>query len=377
MSTHTLEGQDLERLLARVPDELGPEATIVAANKVRSGGIAGFFSREGYEVVVEVDDTTDVASRTVADFEFPELPGDGAMTTVATPTRRGATSRDDDFAAVLGQMVRDAGAADSMPTPAVPDALDRAAARPVPVAHHGSFAPADAPLPAVDPARRAPRRAPAALDRRDLDRMGLPASLASIVAAAPGDPAMTLLHLMDRVPRPEGLPTHQGSVIAVLGERKAAQQIAERFADQLGADAGDVLIAARGGRGRVDDDRRIDSAEVALERRRSWRRRRRPTIVAIDANVSRRSAGWACALLEALEPTQVWGVVEATRKPEDIREWAIHLGGLDALAVHRIHDTASPGSVLGVGIPVGLIDGEDATALRWTSILSARLQEAA
>src|SRR3546814_14084551 len=54
--THTLEGPDREALLARVPQELGPDATIVAANKLRSGGFAGFFAKEALEVVVEVPD---------------------------------------------------------------------------------------------------------------------------------------------------------------------------------------------------------------------------------------------------------------------------------------------------------------------------------
>src|SRR3546814_14769822 len=52
--THTLEGPDLEALLARVPQYLGPAATIVAANKLRSGGFAGLFAKEVFDVIVEV-----------------------------------------------------------------------------------------------------------------------------------------------------------------------------------------------------------------------------------------------------------------------------------------------------------------------------------
>jgi len=54
-----LEGPDLDELLARVRRECGPEARIVQADRVRTGGIAGFFSRERFEVLVDVEDVTD------------------------------------------------------------------------------------------------------------------------------------------------------------------------------------------------------------------------------------------------------------------------------------------------------------------------------
>ena len=47
------EGGELEELLERVRTEVGPDARIVAANRVRQGGIAGFFARQAFEVVVE------------------------------------------------------------------------------------------------------------------------------------------------------------------------------------------------------------------------------------------------------------------------------------------------------------------------------------
>lgn len=52
-SQQQFEGPVLEDLLERVRAEVGTDARIVAANRVRKGGIAGFFSRQAYEVVVE------------------------------------------------------------------------------------------------------------------------------------------------------------------------------------------------------------------------------------------------------------------------------------------------------------------------------------
>ena len=49
------EGGELDELLERVRTEVGPDARIVAANRVRKGGVGGFFAHEGYEVVVDAD----------------------------------------------------------------------------------------------------------------------------------------------------------------------------------------------------------------------------------------------------------------------------------------------------------------------------------
>jgi len=54
------EGGELEELLERVRNEVGPDARIVAANRIRQGGVAGFFARQGFEVVVDVDNAQDV-----------------------------------------------------------------------------------------------------------------------------------------------------------------------------------------------------------------------------------------------------------------------------------------------------------------------------
>ena len=49
-----LEGPDLPTLLEQIRTEYGAEARIVQAEKVRSGGVAGFFARERFNIQVEV-----------------------------------------------------------------------------------------------------------------------------------------------------------------------------------------------------------------------------------------------------------------------------------------------------------------------------------
>jgi hypothetical protein len=64
-----LEGPAIEPLLAQVRDEYGSRVRIISADKVRSGGVGGFFAKQHYELSVEVpDDSTenrsDMAQRT-------------------------------------------------------------------------------------------------------------------------------------------------------------------------------------------------------------------------------------------------------------------------------------------------------------------------
>lgn len=51
-----LEGPAIEPLLAQVREEYGTHVKIISADKVRTGGIGGFFARQKYELSVEVPD---------------------------------------------------------------------------------------------------------------------------------------------------------------------------------------------------------------------------------------------------------------------------------------------------------------------------------
>ena len=51
-----LEGPDLEALLLRARDEYGASVKVVRAEKVRAGGFFGFFTREHFELTLEVPD---------------------------------------------------------------------------------------------------------------------------------------------------------------------------------------------------------------------------------------------------------------------------------------------------------------------------------
>jgi hypothetical protein len=183
-----------------------------------------------------------------------------------------------------------------------------------------------------------------------------------------------LVELLETLPQPDPLPKMPGSTVAIVGDRLASIELARDLAAELGADPSKVVLASNGYRGRAfPEELRITSADAAEERRRSWRRRKRPTVVVVEAMPGQRTGRWASKLLDSLEPTMTWAVVEAFRKPDDIAAWADFLGGVDALAVIGLDETVSPAAVLRSGIPVGRIDGRPATPAQWAAILTERL----
>jgi hypothetical protein len=66
-----LEGDDLEALLARAHREGGTSARIVRAEKVRRGGIMGFFAHEAYQVAVEIPEVESTAEEAGGDTLLP------------------------------------------------------------------------------------------------------------------------------------------------------------------------------------------------------------------------------------------------------------------------------------------------------------------
>lgn len=363
-----LEGPDLEALLAKVRADFGQRATILEANRVRRGGVGGFFSKESYEVVVDVDrgaGADDDSDGT--DDEFVPLTLDELASRVDDPAP--------DFAAALAAAVEQNAAAmeplaaDEPDEPAWPAEAAIADVTPVVAAAPQIARLACGGLDAVE-ARPTPAPAPPSLSSADLDalaRLGVPMDRLALPERTDEPPAVALVRLLERLPAPPPFPRTQGAIIALVGDRRATTDLAATFADELGIGPDEIVVA---GRGRAAMVRTSDDAD---ERRRAWRRRRRPTLVTVDAPFGIVEDDWAFDVLAALEPVLVMGHVDAWRKPEDVCAWATGLGGLDALAVDGLDRTTTPAAVLAVGVPVALLDGAPATPLRWAALLTDRL----
>jgi hypothetical protein len=401
-STQRLEGPDLEALLAKVRSDFGERAKIVEANRVRRGGIGGFFAKESFEVVLDVDEKRpagegDASSATgedtadereeaeEADEEFVPLSVDELATRVDDPKP--------DFASVLRQAVDSSETPEPTQGPTRLAAADASSApdtdgeqeaawpaqaaiehvRPVVAAApkvarlvHGGLdgisSPTDVRLPGASVGQR---HISAALGRQDLDalaRLGVPVERLSLPERTDEPAAVAIVRLLERLPAPPPMPRAAGGVVAVVGDRDRAAEVA----GLLDVD-GDVVLASRR-RGAE-----LRSAADADERRRAWRRRKRPTVVVVDTSFGVTPDPWASDVLAALEPVVAVGHVDAGRKPEDIRAWADGLGGLDALAVDGLDRTTTPAAVLRAGLPVALVDGAAATPARWAALLTDRL----
>ncbi|MFD3444986.1 hypothetical protein ACFDTO_10355 [Microbacteriaceae bacterium 4G12] len=322
-----LEGKSIEELKARVLEEHGPAARIVAAERITVGGVAGFFAKRHFEVSVEVGAPSATGSRVVIDA--PARAGIAALL---------ADAEEQEVALQLGAL-RGAGAARAA-----------AGASAVPASGAGSAGRSAAPsVLGVDdsvPSTRTPAFAELLQDLSyNAPSPVAPEPLASPSGRVPAADTATLLPVP--VPAPLRRP---GDLVLVIG--LAADAVA--VATAMAASVGSASVCASGsapGWSRVDDRR------GALAARAQGVERGESAFVA---------CGWgadALAVLSAVGPDQVWVAVDAGRKPEDTARWVAAVASaipIDAVATVGSADTATPETVEELGLPIGWVDDRPA-----------------
>ena len=122
-----------------------------------------------------------------------------------------------------------------------------------------------------------------------------------------------------------------GRVTVVAGALPQAVAVAEQVIARLRLSPSSLLVAGPAEPGRA---RRVygpeHAATIADELRSGG-----PVVVAVDAPVDLADgAAWAAAIAEALGADALVAVVEATRRPDDLRRHLTELGNVTALAIH-------------------------------------------
>lgn len=368
-----LEGEDLPRLMARVREQFGPRATIVRAERVRRGGIAGFFQREHYELTVEVPDTPRPAPRPAAQV----VPSGGAdtleaMLDAADRAEAGALQGSPAVSTAgprFEQILQDVRALAGSPATTYPGTVSpssssspsAAPSAPAPVLPVATPAPAAPPRPSV--VVRPPE--PPAASARAAATWGQSA-VALLAAGVPSellDQAGSVAEVLERIPEAPAAPRTPGQVLVVVGPATAATAVATllRLQWQLPAEA--VVEAGAAG---------LTSTAAVVRWRMHTSQAAHPWLLVVGVADDPTARVLAAGLVAAAQPDQAWAVVDARTKRDDAARWLDQVGGArrpDALAVQGLLDTTEPGTVLGLGLPVAWADGVPAGRVLWAAVL--------
>jgi hypothetical protein len=198
----------------------------------------------------------------------------------------------------------------------------------------------------------------------------LPAPVGEVTTGGPAG-ARSLEEAFAAVPAPRPLPRTPGSLVAVVGEGRAATQVARSVAAELGVRPSEIAVAALEGTTRSRrPGYRVRTPDEAADLSAGWRRDG-VGVVVVHASSAEADRRWAREMLRAMRPSCVWGLARASTKPEDVGRWANDVGGVDALVVDEVAGTVTPAAILSAGIPVVRLDGEPATPERWADVVAA------
>lgn len=345
-------GESLDELRRRVREAHGPGARIVAAQRVTVGGVGGLFARKHYEATVDVPD--------------PSADQPSARVTITPPASR----------AGIAALLADADAADGFSpgvpaAPAPPAALGSApssapAADPFDQVMSGARVPGDSPRRAaraaaasaavppdatlgVQPATRSDAFAeimddltfngiaPAPREPVVLAEEARPGPLTNAAeflaaAAASSSPALVARSEID-VPAPPAVLTGAGDLVVVVGRPGDAFRVAAQMASSFGLRSVDV------------DDRRS-----AILARAEGVNGGTAVVTALAWDAS------AADALRSMSADQVWVAVDVGRKHDDTARWVEEVRVVSEVAAAAVvgeADTATPGTVHLLGVPVG------------------------
>ncbi|MFL6101557.1 MAG: hypothetical protein ACJ71T_16545 [Actinomycetales bacterium] len=422
MPTHLLlEGEDIESVLARLRDDHGPDARIIQAELVRSGGFAGFFAKRRYEVTVEVDEDPLVAADdVVADPPYQptfepratsagyqstptnaidalltaaesadqtEIGGtllvetDGAATSFVPTTpgwHRPVSTEGTAFSAVLRSLTQNL--TEQQVHPAFEAVVPEPRTAPeAPFATH-----VEAPIAASVAAPVAAPREPVfermvkdlSRCREQLAAIGVPAPLLAKIASS--EPLLALRDLVEAAAEPRQpawtpSATRGGALVVVVGSWAVAETTVRGLVRELEIDDAAVLAVAAVVGDALPPGQSVRSHAAAVELVRESRQAYGVSIVVVDPGHGRHSADRVAELVKRLEPQHV---LVAAAADEDMQAGLAAVDALaaaqidvDGLALDRVAGSAAPAAAFEIPLPVCWVDGRFATTGRWIGLL--------
>lgn len=347
----------MESLRWQLFDQYGTDARIIRAEKIQTGGLFGLGATTSFEVLVEVD--SELAKTVLAGgggmavnspVEGITLRAPSARRAVpshlGTPARGSSKLR----AALPRRNMKELLAAaddgdDARPSAAVAAGLSAAA--------DGGSGP-DFHTILHDLSETAGELEAVGLPHRHV-RTEPEGQMAGDDSAAAAIDAVLSGQLPQAVPRPLTTP---GAVVVLAGRRDQPLATAWSMAGHL-QDGADVLTAG--------DHRHYGTSHVFLDSVEVQKAQAaaahagKPLLIAFS--FGQRGAS-KLSMLGSVRSQQLWFVVDAAHKPEDTSSWvgrACRYSVPDGLAVLGVTDTATPESVNALKIPIGWVDGRQAT----------------
>lgn len=332
MPLRRFEGTNLAELTEQARAELGPGARIVRAQRVRRGGVAGFFAREVFVVEVEVPEPAELAA------------ADALVNSVADVVAIDF-ERSLELALASGESGRLGPVAD-LPPPA-----STRRARLVSVAEGPTT------LPRTAPDEPAVTEALSGWHERKLDSAAL---LTALHAGLPSAPVLA-----------PGSPP----VLVVAGEPMAARADARRLAERLSA----PLLLASTRRASPWGTAKRAVSPGGLTRALEGQSQRPSVVIALDwePGLAPASAPLLAAARAAAgaDGSLVVASLPAGLGARDARWWSARIGA-QALCLHDSGSTLEPAGALSLGLPVLLLDGVAPTPERWlATLVDARRRE--
>ena len=206
----------------------------------------------------------------------------------------------------------------------------------------------------------------------NLVSVGMPKSMAAEITG--GDTYAGVLSALARRPAAPEFPAAPGEILVLAGDLAHLVPISKQMLQQNGLDQGHLLLVGPSSAGTgLHSSRVMHTPAQAAARAEKMQSADSAWVVMLDAPVGNTDPIWVSDICEALAPTAVWAVVDATRKTADSAKHLRALGDVEALVVHNVELTSDPATTLGLDLPIVSLDGKPATPHAWAAMLCARI----